>query len=145
VSLSDEILRQPSKLATLRRELHLLLTRAGARSAFLVDETGTPFAAQGNVEFTYPHPLSTLLSGGGTTLLEALVGARSGEERPEQEDILVERAGSRALLALVLPEGTTRYRRRAAARHLRRVASAAAKLLGPSRAPRLRWPPEGSA
>jgi len=129
MSLSDEILAQPITLGKIRTVLKKLLDRLGARSAFLVDERGTPFAALGSVEFSYPHPLETLASGaGGAELLDALVG-EAGEAPRAESPLLVVRVGSRALLALVLERPARGWRRRRAATRAQRAAEAIAKVL----------------
>jgi hypothetical protein len=129
MGLSDEILRRPSALAEIRSQLKELARVLRARSAFLVDEQGTPFAALGSVEFSYPHPLEGLASGGGgAELLDALVGAPT-EAQEGQSSLMVVRVGPRALLALVLEKPTGGWRRRRAAARARRTAVAIAPLL----------------
>jgi hypothetical protein len=124
VSLSDEILRRPGSIAPIRRLLSDLVSRLGARSAFLVDEAGSPFGAFGNVEFPLPHPLS-LLTGqeGGAPLLEALLGEAKEDHSPA---LVVRRVGSRALLAVVLHQPLVGRPRRAA---LAEVDSLVARLI----------------
>lgn len=94
--LSDEILLRPQLAAEIRLLLQSLVAEIGARSAFLVDACGTPFAARGNVEFKMPHPLAAL--DGGARLLEALLGKRPA---PSSSDLVVEPVGNLALLAVI--------------------------------------------
>lgn len=127
MSLSDEVLARPGGLAAIRHLLQQLVSDLGARSAFLVDERGVPFAALGSVEFRYPHPLSALAGGpGGSSLLAALLGER---RRAAASDLLVRRAGSRALLAIVLETPPAGRRRRAAVARVKRAAVKLAPLL----------------
>jgi hypothetical protein len=127
LSLSDEILTRPGAIAPIRELLSELVSDLGARSAFLVDEAGTPFGAFGNVEFPLPHPLSALTGrAGGDPLLEALVG--EGNE-PYSPTLLVHRVHSRALLAIELDRPMTESARRAAVGRLKRAQIRLAKLL----------------
>ena len=108
MSLSDELLRAPEKLALIRDELLTVLQETYATAAFLVDEEGNPFATVGNIEFTLPHPLAGL---------DALLGALLGERESESETrYVVERVGSRALVVLAFdtPEEATSHRTRVA-------------------------------
>ncbi len=118
MSLSDEILARPGAIAPIRDLLADLVSQLGARSAFLVDEAGTPFGAFGNVDFPLPHPLSSL-----TPLLGALVG--EGKEDP-YPTVLVHRVSSRALLTVVLAEALTDKPRQKA---IEQVEQATARLL----------------
>lgn len=101
MSLSDELLRNRARLRRARRELSRLRDSIDARACFLVDEEGAPFAAVGNVEFPYPHPLSGLMKeASGASILEALVG-----EVPQPalgSSLVVRRVSRRALLVVVL-------------------------------------------
>jgi hypothetical protein len=100
VSLSDEILARPGAMAPIRQCLRELVSELGARSAFLVDESGSPFGTFGNVEFPLPHPLSSLTEQeGGGVLLEALIGE---SEQAQSPTLIVRRVSPRALLTVVL-------------------------------------------
>ena len=68
MSLSDEILARPGAIAPIRHLLSELVSELGARSAFLVDEAGTPFGAFGNVEFPLPYPISSLTGRAGAAI-----------------------------------------------------------------------------
>ncbi|HSF18887.1 MAG TPA: hypothetical protein VLK65_25405 [Vicinamibacteria bacterium] len=108
MSLSDELLRAPEKLAAVRAELRSVLRETHAAAAFLVDEEGNPFATIGNIEFPLPHPLAGL-----DALLEALLGERESESETRY---VVERAGPRALVVLAFdnPEDASSHRARVA-------------------------------
>lgn len=125
--MSDEILAHPGALPPIRTVLSQLVSELGAHSAFLVDETGTPFAAFGHVEFPLPHPLSSL-SGWetGTPLLAALLG-----ETTENVDsnLLVQRVSRRVLLTVVLEQPLARRRRHAALKRVKRKSAELAPLL----------------
>lgn len=102
MSLSDELLRNRDRLRRARKELSRLRESIDARACFLVDEEGAPFAAVGNVEFQYPHPLSGLMKEtSGASILEALVGEKS--QRGDGSSLVVRRVSRRALLVVVLP------------------------------------------
>lgn len=103
MSLSDEILARPGAIAPIRDVLAGLVSRLGARSAFLVDESGAPFGTFGNIDFPLPHPLSSL-----TPLLGALIGEGKEDLYP---NVLVRRVSSRALVTVVLHEALTGGRR----------------------------------
>ena len=127
MSLSDEILARPGAIAPIRQLLSELVSDLGARSAFLVDEAGTPFGTFGNVEFPLPHPLSALTGrAGGDPLLEALVG---GGNEPYSPTLLVHRVHSRALLAIELDQPMADSARRAALDRLKSASARLAKLL----------------
>lgn len=91
MALSDELLKAPNKLAALRDRLALEREEAGARAAFLLDESGSPFATVGTIEFSLPDPVSS-----HTELLSALLG-----ETVPSSPYLVARAAKRALVVLV--------------------------------------------
>jgi len=99
MSLSDEVLTRPELLAAAKKLVQELVHRAGARSAFLIDERGVPFAAAGNVEFTFPDPLVGLEDG-------AILAALVGEETTPL--VVVERVSDRALLALLIDDAARR-------------------------------------
>ena len=118
MALSDDLLIYPKRLSAVRDAVAELVADLGATAAFLVDEDGTPFATVGHMEFRYPHPLTNLRD--GEILLKALVG----ENDSEGSRYIVERAGRRALLALLLEAPLDR----AARRHVRVRAKAIARL-----------------
>ena len=118
MSLSDEVLARPGAIAPIREVLADLVSQLGARSAFLVDEAGTPFGAFGNVDLPLPHPLASI-----TPLLGALIG--EGKEDP-YPTVLVRQVNSRALVTVVLNEALTGRPRQKAIEH---VESATARLL----------------
>ena len=118
MSLSDEVLARPGAIAPIREVLADLVSQLGARSAFLVDEAGTPFGAFGNVDLPLPYPLASM-----TPLLGALLG--EGKEDP-YPTVLVRQVNSRALVTVVLNEALTGRRRQKAIEH---VESATARLL----------------
>ena len=127
MSLSDEILARPGALAPIRQVLSELVSELGARSAFLVDEAGTPFGAFGNVEFPLPYPLSALTGrAGGDPLLEALLG--EGQE-PHSPVLLVHRIHARALLAVELSQPTPEPTRRSALERMKRTTARLVSLL----------------
>lgn len=127
MSLSDEILARPGAIAPIRQLLSELVSDLGARSAFLVDEAGTPFGAFGNVEFPLPYPLSALTGrAGGDPLLEALVG--EGNE-PHSPTLLVHRFHPRALLAIELDRPMADSARGAALERMKRVSADLVPLL----------------
>ncbi|MFQ5790024.1 MAG: hypothetical protein ACE5JI_06040 [Acidobacteriota bacterium] len=119
MSLSDELLARPPSLAHVRGILAGLVSELEARSAFLVDEDGRPFAALGNVEFQYPDPLPRT-GEWGVSLLKALLG------EPEETVLsicLIHRVGSRALLVVLFHQALAGRRRRRARGRLKRVAA----------------------
>src|SRR5574341_495343 len=101
MALSDEILQDHDRRTRLRSRLETLAVESGAEAAFLVDESGTPFATIGHVEFRLPHPLAGLVEEGDSdAILRALVGE---PPPPRPTGVVVERLSARALLVLVLP------------------------------------------
>jgi len=130
VSLSDEIVARPGAMAPIRELLSQLVVELGARSAFLVDETGTPFAAFGNVEFPLPHPLSSLTGQeGGVPLLEALIGETKEAHSPT---LVVRRVSPRALLTVLLHQPLTERSRRDALECVERTVGRLLPLLADS-------------
>jgi hypothetical protein len=119
MSLSDEILARPGRIASLRNVLSQLAKDLGASSAFLVDESGVPFAAIGHVQFDYPHPLSALAGeASGAAVLEALLGEpRRGTASP----FLSCQVSPRALVAIVLECPIGGWKRRAAMGRVKRA------------------------
>lgn len=127
MSLSDEMLSRPGALASIRRLLSELVAQLEARSAFLVDEAGTPFGAFGNVEFPLPYPLSSLTGRTeGDPLLEALLGEGKQTHSPT---LLVQRVTPRALLVVELEQPLADSERRAASGRVEEKAKALAPLL----------------
>ena len=124
MSLSDEILARPGTIAPIRSVLSGLVSELSARSAFLVDEAGTPFGAFGNAEFPLPYPLSSLTGRtDGDPLLEALVGEGGEAHSPT---LVVQRVSARALLVVEMEEALSDSARRAT---LERVQATAKELL----------------
>jgi len=119
MSLSDEVLKRPAALRSLRHGLSRLSKELPARSAFLIDETGTPFGAVGHAEFRFPHPLPTLK---GTASDEDILAALLGEQKDEESPIMLSQICSRALLVVVLEHPLRGRRRRAARSRLRKAA-----------------------
>jgi hypothetical protein len=100
VSLSDEVLESRERRVRIRKVLSRLLTDLDARSAFLIDEAGVPFAAVGNVEFKFPHPLPDPTGDeSDDVILKALLGLGRTDESSSS---LLFKASSRALLVTVL-------------------------------------------
>ena len=80
------------------------------------------------MEFRLPHPLTNL--GGGDALLKALVGEGLGaKDEGEGSPYIVERVGTRALLALLLESPLPASEQRAMRRRVRLTAKAIARLL----------------
>ena len=131
MALSDDLLIHPLRLSAVRQEVASLVTELRATAGFLVDEEGTPFATVGHMEFRLPHPLTNL--GGGDALLEALVGESpggpSGKDEGEGSRYIVERVGTRALLALLLESPLLPSGQRTMRRRVRLAAKAIRKLL----------------
>ena len=121
MSLSDEIVARPGAIAPIRELLADLVSQLGARSAFLVDESGTPFGAFGNVDFPLPYPLSSL-----TPLLRALLGE---DQEDPNATLLVHRVSPRALVTVVLSEALTDHRRRKAIEQIKLAATRLVPLL----------------
>lgn len=119
MSLSDALQSSPERRALVRGRLEELVAHLSARGGFLVDESGAPFASVGHLEFTLPHPIASLED--GEVVLEALLG----EPISGTSKILVERLGTRALLAVVWDDALSE---RARGRAQRRIRSAALEL-----------------
>lgn len=128
MALSDDLLSYPHRFSAVRREVAGLVVELKATAGFLVDEEGSPFATVGHVEFRLPHPLSNL--GEGDALLKALVGEGLGDkDEGEGSRYIVERVGTRALLALLLESPLLATEQRAMRRRVRVTAKAIARLL----------------
>jgi hypothetical protein len=125
MSVSDELLDHPRRLAAIREQIETLVSELGARAGFLVDEDGRPFATVGSMEFRLPHPLTNL--GDGEALLRALVGEKPADAG--DGGYLVERVGARALLAVLLETPLSTPTRSATRRRVRDSATTIAKLL----------------
>ncbi len=130
MALSDDLLICPHRLTAVRQEVAGLVVELKATAGFLVDEEGTPFATVGHMEFRLPHPLTNL--GGGDALLKALVGEGLGaKDEGEGSRYIVERVGTRALLALLLESPAPASEQRAMRRRVRLTAKAIARLFDP--------------
>jgi hypothetical protein len=127
VSLSDEILARRENLVRIRAILSGLLPELEARSAFLIDEAGVPFAAVGNVEFRFPHPLPSPEGEiSDDAILKALLGmGRSDESSPS----LLFKASPRALLVTIVEKPLRGRKRREALSRLERAAGEIKPLL----------------
>ncbi len=127
MSLSDEIVARPAALRKLRRGLSQLSEKLPVRSAFLIDDRGTPFGAVGHVEFRFPHPLPTSKgSGSDEDILAALLG-----EQDEESPVMLSQICPRALLVVVLEHPLRGRRRRAARSRLREAADQLRPILEP--------------
>lgn len=127
MSFSDEILARPEALRNLRQDLTRLSEDLPLRSAFLIDETGTPFGAVGHVEFRFPHPLpASEGSGSDKDILAALLG-----EQDEESPVMLSQICPRALLVVVLEHPLRGRRHRAARSRLREAADRLRLLLEP--------------
>jgi hypothetical protein len=121
VSLSDEILAHREKLAQVRHVLSQLVTELGARSAFLIDEAGVPFAAIGNVEFQFPHPMpSSEGDRSDDAVLKALLGMG---QMDESSSVLLHKASTRALLVTILEQPLQGRKHREAMSRVKRAAA----------------------
>ena len=93
-SLSDLLMQRPLKLRETRQLVDQWVRKSGARAAFLVDETGQPFASVGRVDFERPPGLTTFASSDAKdAVLAAMVG-----QRVDEAGCHVEFVGERALL-----------------------------------------------
>lgn len=120
MSLSDEILAHRENLAHIRDILSRLLAELEARSAFLIDETGVPFAAVGNVEFRFPHPLPSLEGGkSDDAILKALLGMGQTDESSPS---LLFKVSPRALLVTILEKPLQGRKHREARSRVKRAA-----------------------
>jgi hypothetical protein len=127
MSLSDEILARPKALQSLRQGLSRLSYDLPFRSAFLIDETGTPFGAVGHVEFRYPHPLPTSKgSASDEDILAALLG-----EQDEESPVMLSQICPRALMVVVLEHPLRGRRRRAARSRLQEASDELRRVLEP--------------
>ncbi len=125
MSFSDEILARPATLRNLRQGLSRLSEELPLRSAFLIDETGTPFGAVGHVEFRFPHPLPAS-EGSDEDILAALLG-----EQDEESPVMLSQVCPRALLVVVLEHPLRGRRHRAARSRLREAADGLRRVLEP--------------
>ena len=108
MELSDDILANPERLTE-------LCTRLKARACFLVDESGTPFATVGYLEYPFPNPHASL--SGGEDILNVLVGASKTRSSPE---LALKIIASRALLVIILEDpldGTLSRQNRRSVKH----------------------------
>jgi hypothetical protein len=120
MSLSDEILARPDALRSIRRDLSALSKELPVRSAFLLDEAGTPFGAVGHVEFRFPSPLPISRdSASDEEILAALLG-----EQNEESAVMLSSICPRALLVVVFEQPLRGRRRRAVRARLRKAADA---------------------
>jgi hypothetical protein len=125
--LSDEILNHHENLRRIRVVLSALLDELEARSAFLIDEAGVPFAAVGNVEFRFPHPLpSSEGAEPDDTILKALLGM---ERTDESSPSLLFKVSPRALLVTIVEKPLQGRKRREALSRLEQAAGEIKSLL----------------
>jgi hypothetical protein len=127
MSLSDEVLAQREKLHRVRHALSQLVEELGARSAFLIDEAGVPFAAIGQVEFQFPHPIpATDESRSDDVLLKALLGM---DQADESSSILPLKVSARALLVTILAEPLRGKKHRKAVSRIKKTAAEIKQIL----------------
>jgi hypothetical protein len=119
MALSDELLGKANRLAKVRDRIERLVSSMDAEAGFLVDEDGNPFASVGHIEFPFPHPLAGLLDRGAASLLGALLG----EPATDESRFVVERAGERALVVLIVATPLSSSNRALVHEEARRIAA----------------------
>lgn len=120
MSLSDELLRRPTGLTRVREILSRLTVELRAGSAFLIDESGIPFAATGHMEFRFPSPLpETAGSVSNQAILKTLVGEQGD---PKSSGFILHQVSPRALLVVYFEQPLTRKRRARVKARLAQVA-----------------------
>lgn len=76
-SLSDLLIQHPERLRATRALIEAWTRSCRAQAAFLVDESGQPFASVGQVDFVMPRELKTFINEDAKdAVLAALVGQR---------------------------------------------------------------------